>query len=92
MTHLHAEKIIPASLEVLSSHFCGTRRVDNNRVSDQLISLWENIIALSKFRESLSKKKRRSSKSYLNVKKAVDDDLTVSKLSLVTSPVWWSPI
>ena len=52
MTHLHPEKIIPASLEVLS----GNRRVDNNKVSDQLISLWENI-ALSKFRESLQEEK-----------------------------------
>ena len=43
--------------------------------------LWENIIALSKFWENLLKKKRPSSKSYVNVKKAVDDDLTVSKLS-----------
>ena len=52
------------------------------RVCNQLISLWENITALSKFWESLPKKKRPSSKSYINVKKAVDDDLTVSKLSL----------
>ena len=62
-------------------YFCGTRWVDSKRVSDQLISLWKNIIALSKFWESLPEKKRPSSKSYVNVKKAVDDDLTVSKLS-----------
>ena len=37
-------------------YFCGNRRVDNNKVSDQLISLWENI-ALSKFRESLQEEK-----------------------------------
>ena len=35
-------------------YFCGTRWVDNKRVSDQLISIWENIIPLSKFWESLS--------------------------------------
>ena len=68
-------------------YFRGTRWFDSKRISDQLISLWKNIIALSKFWESLPKKKRLSSKSYVNVKKAVDDDLTVSKLSLVTSPV-----
>ena len=42
--------------------------------------LWENIIALSKFWENLLKTKRPSSKSYVNLRKAVDD-LTVSKLS-----------
>ena len=46
------------------------------------MSLWENIIALSKFWENLLKTKRPSSKSYVNVKKAIDDDLTVSKLSI----------
>ena len=62
-------------------YFCGTRWVDNKRVSDQLILSWENMIASSKICESLPKKKRPSSRSYVNVKKAVDDDLTVSKLS-----------
>ena len=62
-------------------YYCGTWWVDNKRVSDQLVSLWENIITLSKFWESLPKKKRSSSTSYVNVKKVVDDDLTVSKLS-----------
>ena len=45
-----------------SCYFCGTRWVEKKRVSDQLISLWENI-ALSKFWEVLPKKKRPSSKS-----------------------------
>ena len=62
-------------------YFCGTRWVDSKKVSDQLISLWENIIALSKFLESLAKVKRPSSKRHVNVIKAVDDDLTVSNLS-----------
>ena len=62
-------------------YFSGTRWVDNKRVSDQLILSWENMIVSSKICESLPKKKRPSSKSYINVKKAVDDDLTVSKLS-----------
>ena len=53
-THLLAQKIIPAS------YFCGTRWIDNKRASDQVILLWENIIASSKFWESL-KKKRPSS-------------------------------
>ena len=65
----------------LPYYFYGTRWFDKKRVFDQLISLLENIIALSKFSENLPKKKRPSSKSYVNVKKAVDDDLTVSKLS-----------
>ena len=68
-------------------YFSGTRWVDNKRVSDQLILSWENMIVSSKICESLPKKKRPSSKSYINVKKAVDDDLTVSKLSLVMLPV-----
>ena len=67
--------------------FCATCWVENKKVSDQLILLWENIISLSKLWDSLPKKKRPSSKSYINVKKMVFDDLTVSKLSLVTLPV-----
>ena len=61
-------------------HFCGTRWVDNKRDLDRLISLWENIISISRFWESLPKKKRPTSKSYLAVKSAIADDLTVSKL------------
>ena len=55
--------------------------MDNKRVSDRLISLWQNIIAISRFWENLPKNKRPSSKSYVNVKTAIADDLTVTKLT-----------
>ena len=46
-----------------------------------MISVWENIVSISRFWVGLPKKKRPSSKSYVNVKSAIADDLAVSKLT-----------
>ena len=60
--------------------FCGTRCVEEKKVAEKLIKLWPNMVKLYDFWSSLAKSKRPDSKSYENVKKGIDDPLTVAKL------------
>ena len=59
--------------------FC--RWVEDKQVADRLLVIWPSIIQLYKFWDGLVKSKRPSSKSYLNLKTAVDDPLYTAKLS-----------
>ena len=49
-------------------------------VAERLLEIWENIGKLVKYWEKLPKSKRPSSTSYINVKLAVHDVLTPTKL------------
>ena len=84
------------STEKIKFPYCfnGTGWVDNKRVSDQLISLWENIIALSKFQESLPPRRKGHlfKAAWMWKRSLMMIFLWVGFPSLVTSPVWWSPI
>ena len=61
--------------------FCATRWVEDKKVSDRLLCIWPNIIKIVNFWKSLLKSKQPSSKSFQNVKTAVEDVLTPAKLS-----------
>ena len=60
--------------------FCATRWVEDKKVSDGLLCIWQNIKIIN-FWKSLPKRKQPSSKSFENVKIAVEDVLTPAKLS-----------
>jgi hypothetical protein len=60
--------------------FCGTRWVEDKKVAEKLVTLWPNMIKLFDFWKTLTKSKRPDSNSYHNVKKGIDDPLTVPKL------------
>ena len=60
--------------------FASFRWVENKKVADQLIEIWHNIKKLVAHWEKLPKYKRPSSKSYANVKAAVEDPMTPAKL------------
>ena len=60
--------------------FCGTRWVEDKKVAEKLVKLWPNMIKLFDFWETLAKSKRPDSKSFHNVKKGINDPLTVAKL------------
>ena len=60
--------------------FCATRWVEDKKVSDRLLCIWPNIIKIVNFWKSLLKSKQPSSKSFQNVKTAVEDVLTPAKL------------
>ena len=62
--------------------FCGTRWVEDKKVADRLLTIWPNMVKIVKFWESLLKSKHPSSKSYENVKAAVQNQLTPAKLSV----------
>ena len=51
-----------------------------NKVADRLIVVWDNMKKIISFWEKLQKSKRPSSKSYLTVKKSVEDPLVTAKL------------
>ena len=53
--------------------FCATRWVENKRVCDRLIEIWDNIIKIVGFWSKLPKSKQPSSKSYVSVKENVGD-------------------
>ena len=60
--------------------FCATRWVEDKKVSDGLLCIWQNIKIIN-FWKSLPKRKQPSSKSFENVKTVVEDVLTPVKLS-----------
>ena len=64
---------------VVSSLFC-FRWVEDKPVSERLLELWPSIVKMVNYWEGLPKSKRPSSKSYVNVFSAVNDNLTPVKL------------
>ena len=60
--------------------FCATRWEEDKKVSDRLLCIWPNIKIIN-FWKSLPKRKQLSSKSFENVKIAVEDVLTLAKLN-----------
>ena len=56
------------------------RWLENKKVADRLIVVWDNMKKIISFWEKLQKSKRPSSKSYLTVKKSVEDPLVTVKL------------
>ena len=56
------------------------RWVENKKVADRLIVVWDNMKKIISFWEKLQKSKRPSSKSYLTVKESVEDPLVTAKL------------
>ena len=56
--------------------------VEDKIVADRLKCIWENIKSLVKHWESKPKSKRPSTKSYENLKAAVDDPLATANLQL----------
>ena len=64
----------------LPAIFCATKWIEDKRVSDWLLCIWPNIKIIN-FWKSLPKRKQPSSKSFKNVKIAVEDVLTPAKLS-----------
>ena len=56
------------------------RWVENKKVADRLIVVWDNMKKNISFWEKLQKSKRPLSKSYLTVKESVEDPLVTAKL------------
>ena len=56
------------------------RWVENKKVSDRLIEVWDNVKKMVAFWEGLPESKRPSSKSYLAVKDSVGNPLFLAKL------------
>ena len=55
--------------------------MEDKNVADRLLEIRPNMVKIVSFWVGLPKAKRPSSKSYEDVKKAVDDSLTMVKLS-----------
>jgi len=60
--------------------FCSTRWTESKPAAERAITIWPNIEKMVSFWEKQPTSKRPKSKSYDNVKKAVNDPLTVVKL------------
>ena len=56
------------------------RWVENKKVTDRLIELWDNIKPHSKFWDKLPKSKQPQSKSCKNVQEAISDPFTLAKV------------
>ena len=54
--------------------------VEDLLVAERLLAIWNDIVKLVKYWEALPKAKQPSSKSYMNVKMALADDLIPAKL------------
>jgi hypothetical protein len=76
-----ADYITITSSELFPLFFCATRWVEDKAPADRLREIWPNIIKIVKFWLTLTKKKQPSGKSFDAVKGAVEDPLTIAKLS-----------
>ena len=61
--------------------FASFRWAKDKKLADRLIEIWHNIKQLVAHLEKLPKYRRPSSKSYANVKAAVEDLMTPAKLT-----------
>ena len=64
--------------------FCGARWIEDSDVAERAIEIWDKILKLFKFWESLPKHKRLSSKSYL-IQEATRDNVILAKLHFFAS-------
>ena len=60
--------------------FCATRWIENSEVAERAMEIWDNVLKIFKFWESLPKHKRLASKSYLIVQEATRDNMILAKL------------
>ena len=65
--------------------FCATKWIEDSNVAERAIEIWDNILKIFKFWESLPKHKRPSSKSYLIVQEATRYDMVLAKLHFFAS-------
>ena len=65
--------------------FCATKSIEDSDVAESSIEIWDNILKIFKFWESLPKHKRPSSKSYSIVQEATRDNMILAKLQFFTS-------
>ena len=60
------------------------RWVENKKVADRLIELWDNIRQLTNFWDKLCKSKQPQSKSYKNTQETINDPSTLAKLKFLS--------
>ena len=60
-------------------YFCMTRWVEDRKVADRLIDIWDNITKIVNWWKKLPKSKQPTCKSFSNVQAAVNDPLTVAE-------------
>ena len=65
--------------------FCAKRWIEDSDVVERAIKIWDNILKIFKFWESLPKHKRPSSKSYLIVQEATRDNMSLANLHIFAS-------
>ena len=65
--------------------FCGTRWIEDEKVAIRAINIWDNILKLYKFWESLPKSKRPTCKSYETLLLATKDQLIIAKLNFFST-------
>ena len=65
--------------------FCATRWIKDSDVAEQPIEIWDDILKIFKFWESLPNHKPPSSKGYLIVQEATRDNMILAKLHFFAS-------
>ena len=70
-------------LDIFPLYFYAARWIEDKKVADRLLEVWENFLKSMNFLQSLSKSKRPSCKSYKHLKAATNDVLTILKLSFL---------
>ena len=70
-------------LDIFPLYFYAAKWIEDKKVADRLLELWENFLKSMNFLQSLSKSKRPSCKSYKHLKAATNDVLTIPKLSFL---------
>ena len=68
---------------LFSKSFCATRWIEDSAVAERVIEIWDNMLKIFKFWESLKKHKRPSSKSCL----IVQENMILAKLHFFASVV-----
>ena len=78
-----AESSSVTGLDIFPLYFYAARWIEDKKVADRLLELWENFLKSMNFLQSLSKSKRPSCKSCKHLKAATNDVLTIPKLSFL---------
>ena len=75
-----ADYIDVTGSNLLSKSFCATRWIEDSDIAERAIEIWDNILKIFTFWESLPKYKRPSSKRYLIVQEATRYSMILAKL------------
>ena len=69
--------------------FCSTKWVEDKPVADRLLEIWPDIVKTIKYWTLLPKSKQPKCKSFYIVSEAVNDVLTLLKLSFFSYMTFW---